>query len=273
VFPYPVVAAAFHDIYGPTALKLLPTPQEPLATPVKTPEGDVWMVNNAFWSQALANIFHAEVVVGLEDVEEMAEGHREYYSAAMHFSPHPQQFAVNRYEKRVLVPMGEYIPFTFCKKLAEAYGICGSFTPGTEAKVFGNKKLLGLSICYEETFGHLMRESKMKGAEILVNLTSDVWYPRSRLMQQHFDHSRLRTVENGVPLLRACNTGITCAIDSLGRPVKTLGESPEKAEWLSDSLRVDVPTYTYPTLYSRLGDHLILCLSLVFILCGLRYRE
>ncbi len=273
IFPYPVVVAAFKEIYGPESIKKLPRPEAPWAMPIATTQGDVWMVNNAFWSQALANIFNAEVVIGLEDIEEKSPEEKEYYSAALHFQPgivEGADFTVNRYEKRVLAPMGEYIPFSFLKKLAESYGVYGSFTPGTEAKVFGSKVPLGFSICYEETFGDLMRESRVKGAEVIVNLTSDVWYPNSRLTQQHYDHSRLRTVENGIPLVRACNTGITGVTDSFGRVVATLGDNPAQAEWVSDSIKVEVPTYHYKTLYSRFGDTLIIGLSVFLVLFFLR---
>jgi apolipoprotein N-acyltransferase len=269
VYPFVVVSDAFKEIFGKESLSHLPPLQSPLATQVKSRQGSVWMVNNAYWTQALANIFQTEVVAGLEDAEKIESGKTEYYSSAIHFlaaQANSTEFQTSRYEKRVLVPMGEYIPFTFLSKLAEKYGIYGSFTPGKEAKVFRGKKVLGLSICYEETYGHLMRENKQKGAEILVNLTSDAWYPNSRLVQQHFDHARLRTVENGLPLLRACNTGITAGLDSLGRIVKELTKKDTNVELISDSLLVALPTYSYSTLYSHFGDTLIILLSFLALL-------
>ena len=91
------------------------------------------MVNNAFWAQAIANHYNAEVAIGLEDVDEDAEGKREIYSSALLFFPR-QTTCPDRYEKRVVVPMGKYIPLAFVKKLAESYGIFGSFTPGRPLK-------------------------------------------------------------------------------------------------------------------------------------------
>lgn len=102
-----------------------------------------------------------------------------------------------------------------------------------------------------------MRENSQKGAHLLVNLTNDGWYPRSTLPQQHLDHARLRTVENGLPLLRACNTGITTALDSHGRTIAALDNSEEAP----GALQVDVPLHRYRTLYSRTGDALIVLLS------------
>jgi apolipoprotein N-acyltransferase len=268
IYPSSIVSSAFKKIYGPQSLRYLPPLEEPLAMSYETPHGQVWMVNNAYWTQALANIFQAEVLIGLNDVESNEQGKTEYYSSAIHLipnSPASLNFQPTRYEKRVLVPMGEYIPFSFLAKLAEDYGVAGSFTPGKEAKVIEGKKKLGISICYEETYADLMRENKQKGAELLINLTSDIWYPNSRLIWQHFDHARLRTVENGLPLLRACNTGVTAGLDSLGRIVAQLGQDHENIEALADSLFVSIPTYTYPTLYSHFGDSLIIGISLLAV--------
>jgi apolipoprotein N-acyltransferase len=265
VYPYEAVKNAIVEILGPDSEHEFPELQEPLARKLDTVNGPLWVVNNAFWAQTVANYFNAPLIVGMEDAEDNAAGEREHYSAALLFTPKKpnEPFDALRYSKRVLVPMAEYIPFSFCRTLAAQYGITGSFTCGKEAVAWDCKGVpLGVSICYEETFGSIMRESTQKGAKAHVNLTSDVWFPDSKLAQQHFDHSRLRTVENGIPLLRSCNTGITCALDSLGRPIAALNETHEDGKWLADSLEVHVPLYTYSTLYSRYGD------APVLMLCG-----
>jgi len=268
VYPYEHVVKAFEEIFGKQSLAFLPPLDLPLAAefPLE-PKGTKWMVNNAFWVQAISNYYKSEVIVGLEDAEDTIRG-REFYSAALFFRPQNRLLTTGdevkflkpeRYVKRVLVPMGEYIPFSFCREMAARYGINGSFTCGQEAKVIpGNTLPLGVCICYEETFGHMTRESRQRGANLLINITSDAWFPNSRLPQQHFDHARLRSVENGVPLLRACNTGVTGALDSFGRLVEKLGNTPQESETFSDSIRVQVPTYHYKTLYSLFGDKLIL---------------
>lgn len=264
IFPYAAITVAFRDVFGSQSLQALPPLSAPLAHEYNTPQGKIHLVNNAFIVQGLANLFQAGVVIGLEDAEEdQLSGLRDHYSAALFFKPFQLdavEFAVDRYEKRVLVPLGEYIPFAFCKALAADYGIHSSFTPGKEAKIFktNNEIPFGVSICYEETFGDLMRENKLLGAEMLVNLTSDAWYPHSRLPQQHFSHARLRTVENGIPLIRASNIGVTGAIDSLGGIIALLGENESHSEWLVDSIKIEIPRYTYPTLYSKFGDKLII---------------
>jgi apolipoprotein N-acyltransferase len=145
--------------------------------------------------------------------------------------------------------MGEYIPFEFCRKLAARYGIAGSFTPGKHAVLWSCEKLpFGVSICYEETFGNLMRENREKGARFLLNLTSDAWFPLSKLPLQHYEHAKLRAVENGIPLFRACNTGVTAAVDPLGRERAALPEIETGA------LRVEMPLQHFQTFYAHFGE-------------------
>jgi len=281
VYLYDEVVSMFENVFGKNALKLIPESEEgALVSSKMTLHGKKYFVNNAFWTQSIANIFNSDVIIGLEDVEVFPDSRVEHYSGALYFKP---QFdselllypPVDRYEKRILLPMGEYIPFSFVKQLAAQYGVTGSFTHGSKAKIVGGRLPMGLSICYEEMFGHVMRENKQIGAKVLVNLTSDVWYPNSMLPQQHFDHARLRTVENGIPLLRACNTGVTAVVDSLGKTVSQIGVEGENSEWIADSLRVQVPTYTYATIYSHVGDYLIISLSIGLIIYYLidRYKK
>jgi apolipoprotein N-acyltransferase len=215
-------------------------------------------VSNAFWGQAIADHYGAELVMGLDDFDE-----EHSYNAAFHFMP--QSLHIKRYEKRVLLPGAEYLPFSFLQPIVAHYGIQSFFTHGKEAKVMEGKCPLSISICYEECFSHLIREGRQKGAKLFVNVTNDAWYPFSRLPQQHFDHGRLRAIENGVPLVRACNTGITAGVDSLGRTLAKFENANGKFELEKGALYIPVDLYTFSTLYTIWGDGLILSLSLVCI--------
>lgn len=236
-------------------------------------QGTHRLASNAYIAQTLANLFDSHLAIGLEH-SVFAEGRKsQAYSSAFHFIPHNEQNPL-RYDKQVLVPMGEYIPFDWCKQIAKDYGITGSFECGESAVVFNGPVPFGASICYEEMFGDLISENRRKGAELLINLTNDGWYPNSRLPKQHFDHARIRSIENGIPLVRACNTGVTGAVDSLGRVVALLGENHMEAQSQSDSILVKVPKYHYWTLYSRTGDLPILVISFIGILLGFcRFRK
>jgi len=260
VFPVQEVNQLFTHLFPQMTIHFPPL-IAPYAEWIETNHGFEWLVTNAYLAQTVANSFQAHVVIGLEDnlMHPESDLKKEIYSAALHFAPN--NLPAKRYEKRVLVPMGEYIPFNWCRQLAARYGITGSFTCGQQAQLFEGPVPFGASICYEEIYGDLMRENRLKGAELLVNVTNDGWYPHSTLPQQHFDHVRLRTVENGIPLVRACNTGITGAIDSSGQILAVLGDGSKKAQEIPDSLLVTVPTYHYRTFYSQYGDFPILSFS------------
>jgi apolipoprotein N-acyltransferase len=260
VYPADAVQRALIYVFGPRVASHLP----PLVPPFAARKEEEWLVSNAFWIQAIANYFRAEVVAGLDDRD---GERRENYNAAFHFTPDAER--VDRYEKRVLLPLAEYLPFRWMERLTRSYGITEFFTPGKGAKVFRGRVPLAVSICYEETFGEVVREGRMQGAELLVNVTNDSWYPHSKLPQQHFDHAKLRAVENGAPLVRACNTGVTAAVDSLGRTLAAVGEDRRSVEWSAEALTVELPTYHYRTPYLLWGNGGILILSLLILIAKL----
>lgn len=269
VFPLEEVSALFHRLFGHSLMHAIPPFDSSFLHPLGEKAEEVeWWASNAYLAQTIANFFQAHVILGLEDSrprETECSQRPDSYSAAFHFIPGGKEMAA-RYEKQVLVPLGEYIPFEWCRTLAAQYGISGSFTRGTETKVLQGPIPLGISICYEELYGNLVRDNRLKGAHALVNLTNDGWYPNSRLPKQHFDHARLRSVENGIPVVRACNTGVTAGLDSLGRVVGVLGENPLEGQEVADSIRIDLPLYHYSTLYSRFGDFPIIAIACLLCL-------
>jgi apolipoprotein N-acyltransferase len=82
---------------------------------------------------------------------------------------------------------------------------------------------------------------------------------------QHFSQGLIRSVENGVPLVRACNTGVTAAVDSLGRVLAKLQNAQGDVEKLSGCLWVEVPKAHYTTFFSFFGDLPVLLISVMSI--------
>jgi len=222
-------------------------------------------VSNLFWAKQMASRFGAEVIVGMDAGDKKGK-----YNAAFHCPPKTDNETL-RYDKRMLVPVGEYVPFStwpfVASFVAEQFGIEQSFTPGTESKIFPGKIPLGITICSEEIYSHLVRDTRRAGAELLVNITNDGWFPGTRLPQLHCLHGQLRAAENGVGLVRACNTGVTAVIDRFGS-VRTKLSVPE---FTSGVLSAHVPVQSHTTLYTLCGDHLLLALSALFLF-GLRKR-
>ncbi len=259
-----MVKHSFKHVWGIEDFDFFPKLKGPLATQEQCGAKDEWLVSNAFWAQTIANAFDAQVIIGLEDEEKGVMSGLSNYTSAFNFKPFKE--IPKRYDKRVLLPIVEYLPFEWCKEIAERYGISGWYEEGTEAIIFQGETLIGASVCMEEMFGHLIRDNRLLGAELLVNVTNDVWFPCSRLPEQHFYHGLIRSVENGVPLVRACNTGVTAAVDSLGRVIATFSGNIRESEWQAGVLAASVPIYIYDTLYTRLGDVLIIGVSFLIIL-------
>lgn len=268
IYPLESVIQILRQELGEGVLKTLPPLQFPFAGKKWIGSEERWMVSNSYWTQAISNYFESEVVIGLEHEDRDS---KKSYNAAFYFAPN--QTEVGRYEKQILLPMAEYLPCRSFLPFVETYGIKDFFTKGEGAKVFGEAAALSISICYEETFPDLIRENRLKGAEILVNVTNDNWYPSSKLPQQHYDLGRLRAVENGFPLFRACNTGVSAAIDSLGRPACIMCELGDDKQYLSGPLVATLPIYHYKTLYTFSGDGGVVGLSLILFGTFLRLRK
>jgi apolipoprotein N-acyltransferase len=125
----------------------------------------------------------------------------------------------------------------------------GTFSAGQGPALFElNGIRLAPNICYEAVFPELVRKSVLAGGDIIVNLTNDGWFGHSSGPYQHLQQARVRAVEEGLPLVRAANTGVSAVIDPAGRIVRSL---PLGAEGVLDA---PLPRALEPTIYGRLRD-------------------
>jgi apolipoprotein N-acyltransferase len=235
-------------------------------------KGNINYVSNSYLAKMISNYFESDVLIGLENISPSTNL---AYSCCFCF--HPNNDLFERYKKQKLVPIGEYFPFAWSKEIAKKFGIIDCFTPGKKNKIFKTKDdvKIASSICYEETYSSLILKKRKKGANLFVNITNDGWFPKSKLPKQHFDHGKIRAVENGVGVIRSCNTGITAGIDCFGRVIKKLTKKNVSHENIAGVLILDVPLYNYHTIYSMWGDVFIVCLSIFFacfFLCSFRNK-
>jgi len=162
-----------------------------------------------------------------------------------------------RYNKAHLVPGGEYVPFQNYLPLEKLVENRGSFIPGPGLQTFRLSNLPPFSplICYEIIFpGEVVL--KKDRPDWIINITNDAWYGNSAGPYQHLAISRLRAIEEGLPLVRVANTGISAAFDGKGRE---LGRIPLETTGFID---VALPPPEKPTLYSKFGDRIYLMLLL-----------
>lgn len=253
---------------GPNIEQKFPALVYPYAEQRDAYDSKVWCVSNLFICQTLANHYRAEVVAGLDHTER--EEGKNYNSA---FYLKPNSLIHERYDKQVLLPLAEYLPFDFLRPLTKRYGIFDFFTHGKESKVFGSKIPFSVAICYEETFAEIMRQGREKGAKLFINVTNDNYYPHSSLHEQHFYHARLRAVENGIPLIRACNSGVTAVIGSFGQTLSRFDPETRFSRAQKGALNCHLTAYQYPTLFSFWGEAGIVSLCMIISLSYCRLRN
>lgn len=171
------------------------------------------------------------------------------------------------YDKHHLVPFGEYVPLSrflddvplpgFAARQLTGY----ASGPGPQVLDLGSLGQVAPQICYETIFSrHLRLQAR---PDWVLQATNDAWFGRLTGPYQHLAQARLRAVEQGLPVLRAANTGVSAVIDAHGQVVQAL---PLGQQGYLDTV---VPAALAPTGYARRGDTpIVLILIGVALLIG-----
>lgn len=174
---------------------------------------------------------------------------------------------LDAYDKTHLVPFGEYLPGeAWLARLSLRQLVQDGFSPGPRRRSINLPSAPPFAplICYESIFsGAILPEGPRPG--FLVNVTNDGWFGRTIGPYQHFHQARVRSVEEGLPLVRAANTGISAIVDPLGRLIV--------ATELGQTTMVDgrLPAAIDPPLYARwrrLALILFIGVSLILSISG-----
>ena len=163
------------------------------------------------------------------------------------------------YDKVHLVPFGEYVPLG---DLLGAVGVAagrGSLSSGPGLTTLSLPGLPSASplICYEVIFPGRVTAADGPRPGFLLNLTNDAWFGQSSGPYQHFGSARLRAVEEGLPLVRAANNGISALIDPFGRVLGKLSLNEIAV------LDLPLPQALPPTLFARVGNWAVVVLLLI----------
>lgn len=169
------------------------------------------------------------------------------------------------YDKSHLVPFGEYVPFRSLLGVSSVAAGTADFSAGSGIATLSLPGLPEVSplICYEVIFPAAVAD-RGERPRWLLNLTNDGWYGHSPGPYQHFASARLRAVEEGLPLVRVANTGISAIVDAHGR---VIDELPLGAQGLIDG-PLPLPL-DGPTLYGRFGNAIVFALIAVVAAAGL----
>lgn len=156
------------------------------------------------------------------------------------------------YDKFHLVPFGEYVPFREWIGLSKITAGAVDFTPGPGPRtvILPGVPAVSPLVCYEVIFPGRVTDPQARPSWLL-NVTNDGWYGRSAGPYQHLQIARVRAVEEGLPLVRAANTGISAVVDPYGRILHAL--PLERTGVIDSPLPERLPG---PTVYARYGDAL-----------------
>jgi len=183
----------------------------------------------------------------------------------------PNSRQLYRYDKRHLVPFGEFVPWGFHWFVQLMNIPLGDLARGKPVQqAFSvRQESIDVDICYEDIFGEEIARTLRESAQpagVLVNASNLAWFGDTIALDQHLQMARMRTLETGRPLLAATNTGTTAIIDAQGRvtarlPVFTTGQIEAKVQGMAGR-----------TPYISLGNKLVLAISLVLLIVGLALR-
>lgn len=158
---------------------------------------------------------------------------------------------VAQYDKIRLLPFGEYVPLPpWLPGAGLISAMVGDFTPGTKYRLMPVGPVrAGVFICIESAYPSIARRFTSQGADVLINISNDGYLGPTAVMRQHLANAVFRAVENGRPLLRVTNTGITAFVTPAG-----------EVRDATPSFQPDVRTWTIarnenkPTFYAAHGD-------------------
>jgi len=220
----------------------------------------------------LARQLETPILLGGLHYERIDSDQGRYFNSAYLILPRNNE--ENRYDKVRLVSFGEYVPWRKffgligLERFAYSLGV-SDFEAGTQVKIFSldKQKKFSVLICFEDTFPYLARRAVSDGARFLVVITNDAWFSKSAAPEQHLQASIFRAIENGVPLIRAANTGISAVITSQGTVLERVKDPLGNDTFIAGGISASVSLTSGKTFYQTKG-YLIPYFCLIFVTGG-----
>jgi len=176
----------------------------------------------------------------------------------------------DRYDKRHLVPFGEYAPLdSILRPLVDYFRIpMSDFRSGESERSLMRvgKFRAGVSICYEDAFGDETAQA-LPDADFLINVSNDAWFGDSLAPHQHLQIARMRAIETGRYMLRATNTGISAIINPQGEILK------QSAQGETAVIEGKIIPHKGMTVYASVKDWLVVLLAVVSLLGLMLYQR
>lgn len=220
----------------------------------------------------LAYAYHVPMLIGAIDFQDPlpADGRDlKVTNSALHFDETGK--LLHKYDKIHRVPFGEYVPFRayLPEFVIRRIDMSRDLAPGSNFNPVPLRQDVraGVAICYEGIFSYLTRAFALRGANVLVVISNDAWYPTSSEPEQHLANAVMRSVETGLSMVRCGNNGGSLVVLPTGEITQILEvPGPEKRLELRRGrgfrqLAVHVPERPEPTFFVRFGEWILLVLG------------
>lgn len=215
--------------------------------------------------QDLARETGAAILLGAPRSGPIQTGPAAIYNSAYFFPAGGGEYQT--YSKRRLLPYIERMPvwFRFLSRKRSAT----EYSPGDTVHAFDVRGWkVAPMICFESIYPKVGLMAAREGADLFVNLVNDIWFDHAGGSEQHFRLAALRSPEQGIPMVRAANGGISALVDGAGRILETL---PRRVEAVR---LVTVPEGSGATPYRSLGDAFgVLSLAIGVLLSAVGFRR
>ena len=194
------------------------------------------------------------------------ESYYDYHVYNTAFLVKPNESFLESYFKIKLVPFSEAIPFEGLFPLLSRVNLGeADFQRGTDYTVYSIDKMKAAPfICYEIIYPGFVQKRLKNGANLIVNITNDGWFGKSSGPFQHATMSRLRSIENGVQMVRCANSGISMHVDHFGRVIEKTGLYERTV--LTSTCLLKSPN----TFYSKWRDWIIYLFAIVTVCTSVR---
>ena len=174
------------------------------------------------------------------------------------------------FDKEILVPFGEFLPFRKYLKFMESITGNLDFTSGKTSRLITNEQMNILPvICYEIIFNKILKNINKNKIDILINITNDSWFGDKVGPYQHFYHSRMRALISNKFLIRVSNNGLSAIINNDGRIIQSSSLNTKTS--FNSSLQLKDKTY-FKFIHSIFEIYLIIIILIYFIFVNYKYR-
>lgn len=194
-----------------TGLDLIIWPESAVPLPVRYAE-DYYMT-----VQKIIKKYRIPMLIGSIDYEKINDDEFLQYGSAFLFNESGN--ISSKYDKIHIVPFGEFVPFEkYFPFLTDWMGMGRSLSPGKSAHpiILNENIRAGINICFEDVFPYVSRKEVLNGANLIIVISNDAWYPKSSEPEQHLANAVFRAVETRLPVIRSGNNSGSCLINPNG---------------------------------------------------------